>query len=56
MSDQASGMYSGSSSPVPPEGSANAAAYLIVTRADRFEAAARALAIPLAAQPVRRTT
>jgi hypothetical protein len=42
--------------PWPPEGSANAAAYLIVTRADRFEAAARALAIPLAAQPVRRTT
>ncbi len=42
--------------PWPPEGGANATAHLIVTRADRFEAAARALAIPLAAQPVRRTT
>lgn len=35
--------------PVPQEGSVNATAHLIVTRADRFEAAARALAIPLAA-------
>lgn len=35
--------------PMPPEGGVNATAHLIVTRADRFEAAARALAIPLAA-------
>ena len=35
--------------PLPAPGGANATAYLIITRADRFEAAARAIAIPLVA-------
>jgi hypothetical protein len=46
--------------PVSPDGSAASAsgtAHLIVTRGERFEAAARAIGIPLvAAQPVRRIT
>jgi hypothetical protein len=46
--------------PVGPDGgpaSAPGSAYLIVTRGERFESAARAIGIPLvAAQPVRRTT
>ncbi len=35
--------------PLPAPGGAHATAYLIVARAERFEAAARAIAIPLAA-------
>lgn len=35
--------------PLPAPGGAKATAYLIITRADRFDAAARAIAIPLVA-------